>query len=107
MGRLLVASLLVDDDGVVAAAFDEDGFVVAAREGVGFGAGADGAAVEGAFQAELAGIAGDLVAEDANVTEDGLDAGSDFFGVGERPLQAEVEGGVVEEAAQRSLAAVK
>ena len=77
------------------------------RAGWGLGAGADGAAVEGAFEAELPGVAGDLVAEDADVVEDRLQLGRDVLGVGQRAVQPAVEGVVVQDAAERALAAVE
>src|SRR5262245_46277677 len=99
-------AVLVDDDRMVSAAIDDDWLFVRGGKAL-LGAGAERALVESALEAELPRVAGDLVAEHADVVHDRLELGCDVLGVGQRPLQPEVEGRIVEQAAERSFAAVE
>src|SRR4051812_44176261 len=73
----------INNHRVVSPAIDDDRFVVApARQRVGLRSRADRTLVEGAFEAELPRIAGNLVAEDANVADDRLHARGELLGVG-------------------------
>ena len=67
----------------------------------------DGPPVKGTLQAKLPRIAGDLVAEDADVVENRPELARDLLGIGQRVVEPPIEGIVVQDAAERPLAAVK
>src|SRR5262245_41242622 len=68
---------------------------------------ADGAAIEGAFDAEQTWITGDLVAEDTNIVENWLDPRRNVLGIAQSAFELQVERGIVKQSTERTFTAVE
>src|SRR6478672_12585084 len=94
--RAILLTILVNNHRLITHAIDENLPVVRAGcERRVLAAGADGAAIESAFEAELARVAGDFVAEDADIVKNGLHAGREILGIAERAFELQIERGIV------------